>query len=117
MSSESEIKTEDVGRHDAYQTISWTYRFTKEEMIKRIDEKDAWYEVFDYVEHPAIDYDNMDDEECMALKMSAIKEEVAKLTAQQLLNHMIADDYREWILGIDYSLDAATDGSSIKTNF
>ena len=74
MSSESEIKTKDVGRHDAYQTISWTYRFTKEEMIKRIDEYDAWYEIFDHVDHPAIDYDNMDDEECMALKMSAIKE-------------------------------------------
>ena len=117
MSSESEIKTKDVGRHDAYQTISWTYRFTKEEMIKRIDEKDAWYEIFDDVDHPAIDYDNMDDEECMALKMSAIKEEVAKLTAQQLLDLMIEDDYHQWILGIDFSLDDATDGGSIKTGF
>lgn len=86
MSSESEIETEDVGMHDAYQTISWTYRFTKEEMIKRIEEKDAW-EIFDYVHD---------------------KEELAKLTAQQLLDHIVKNDCHEWILGIDYSLDAAT---------
>ena len=117
MSSESEIKTKDVGRHDAYQTISWTYRFTKEEMIERINEKDAWTEIFDYVDNPAIDYDTLGEEELMAVTVSAIKEELAELTAQQLLDLIIENDYHEWILGIDYSLDDATDGSSVKTNF
>ena len=96
----SENKSEDIATHDAYQTISWRYRFTKDELIQCIRKEDALEEIFDFCG-----------------EIEDMEKEMAGLSAKELLNLIIEADCHEWVLGIDYSLDAATDGSSIKTDY
>jgi dimeric dUTPase (all-alpha-NTP-PPase superfamily) len=95
----SESKS-DTATHYAYQTISWTYRFTKEKMMQRIIEEDAMEELFQ-------DFTDLND----------MEKAMARLSAQELLDLIIEIGLHEWILGIDYSIKDATDGSSIKTGF
>lgn len=91
MSNESENKTDTV-THDAYQTIYWTYKFTKEQMLERIVAEGLTDELAEY-----------------GVDLSAIG-------AQELLDAILEAGLGEVILNIDYSIKDAVDGSSIKTD-
>jgi len=68
--------------------------------MQRIIEEDAMEELFQ-------DFTDLND----------MEKAMARLSAQELLDLIIEIGLHEWILGIDYSIKDATDGSSIKTGF
>ena len=70
--------------------------------MQRIIEEDAMEELF---------------QDCAITDLNDMEKAMARLSAQELLDLIIEIGLHEWILGIDYSIKDATDGSSIKTGF
>ena len=69
--------------------------------MQRIIEEDAMEELFGWA----------------ITDLNDMEKAMARLSAQELLDLIIEIGLHEWILGIDYSIKDATDGSSIKTDF